>query len=250
MKKRKKLNKKRKIKYLIIDFTILIMVLIYVARNRPVKTIIQTDANVDSRYEIIKQDENLNYSGLGQEKVKNKDGYFTTFTTTNKKTYIEYKQNGTSSWAKKGYWGGTMEDNGCGITALSIILSGYNRNYNPENLREMYYPVLNYDNFPCELTSTFKIKNTGFFYDNVHLSKEKLQEHLNSDRPVLICVWNKPNDNRWTKASHYMVLLATDDTKVYISNPNGLENDSKSSGWYDYNEIIPYIAKVLYIDEL
>ena len=29
----------------------------------------------------------------------------------------------------------------------------------------------------------------------------------------------------------------------------GLENDSKSSGWYDINEISPYIAKILYIED-
>lgn len=36
--------------------------------------------------------------------------------------------------------------------------------------------------------------------------------------------------------------------KVYVSNPNGLQNNSKSSGWYDINEVTPYIAKALYIE--
>jgi len=46
-----------------------------------------------------------------------------------------------------------------------------------------------------------------------------------------------------------MVLLACDGiSKVYLSNPNGLDNTSKSSGWYDINEITPYLAKVLYIE--
>ena len=60
-----------------------------------------------SEYKIIKQDKNNNYSGIGQEIVKNKDGYFTTFSTVekNKKTYIEYKQNGNSSWSNNKYWG-------------------------------------------------------------------------------------------------------------------------------------------------
>ena len=35
-----------------------------------------------SEYKIIKQDINKNQSGVGQEKAKGKDGYFTTFTTT------------------------------------------------------------------------------------------------------------------------------------------------------------------------
>ena len=147
------------------------------------------------------------------------------------------------------YWGGTMAENGCGITALATILSGYNKNYTPEDLRQQYYPKLNYDILSKELSNTFNIKNTDFFYDSVHLSKEKLQEHLKTNRPILVCVWNQPHDNRWTTSSHYMALLATDNNDmVYISNPNGGKNDNKSSGWYKFKEITPYIAKALYIE--
>lgn len=144
-----------------------------------------------SEYKTIKQDINKNYSGIGQEKVKNKDGYFTTFTTieNHKKTYIEYKQNADSSWNNNQYWGGTMAENGCGITALATILSGYNKNYTPEDLRQQYYPKLNYDILSKELSNTFNIKNTDFYYDSVHLSKEKLQEHLKTNRPILVCVY-------------------------------------------------------------
>ncbi len=176
-----------------------------------------------SEYKTIKQDTNKNYAGIGQKMVKSKDGYFTTFTTieNHKKSYIEYKQNGDSSWSHHQYWGGTMAENGCGITAIATILSGYNKSYTPEALRQKYYPVLDYDSLSKELFNTFNIKNTDFYYDYVHLSKEKLQEHLKTNRPILICVWNQPHNNRWTTASHYMVLLATDDNDmVYISNPN------------------------------
>lgn len=202
-------------------------------------------------YKTIKQDVNKNYFGIGQETVKNKDGYFTTFTTieNHKKTYIEYKQNNNSSWSDTQYWGGTMAETGCGITALATILSGYNQNYTPEELRQKYYPVLDYNTLSKELLNTFNIENTDFYYDSFHLSKEKLQEHLKTNRPILICLWNQPHNNRWTTSSHYIVLLATDDNDmVYVSNPNGGENDSKSSGWYNFEEVTPYIAKALYIE--
>ena len=82
------------------------------------------------------------------------------------------------------------------------------------------------------------------------LSEKSITEHLKENKPVLICVWNKPKENRWTTASHYMVLLACDSNNmVYISNPNGLENNSKSSGWYDFKEVLPYIAKALYVNK-
>ena len=47
-----------------------------------------------------------------------------------------------------------------------------------------------------------------------------------------------------------MVLLVIyNNNMVYVSNPNGLENDSKSSGWYNIDEITPYLAKALYIED-
>ena len=251
--KRKKLNKKRFLILLVIVLgTYLYIKNISFNNVSPNLNTAISEITYNSEYTIIKQDTNINYSGIGQEKVKNKDGYFTTFTTidSNKKIYKEYKQNNNFSWSNNQYWGGTMSENGCGITAIATILSGYNKNYTPENLRQKYYPVLDNTTISKELSNTFDIKNTDFYYDSVHLSKNKLQEHLKTNRPVLICVWNKPSNNRWTTASHYMVLLATDDNNmVYVSNPNGGENDSKSSGWYEYDEIVPYIAKALFIEE-
>lgn len=246
---RRKLNKKK-----IIVLILFIFLLVYLYYNYIFSGIGQNldIFNFSSGYKVIKQDTNKNYSGIGQEKVKNKDGYFTTFTTEDsyKKTYIEYKQNGNSSWSNKEYWGGTMSENGCGITVMSIILSGYGKDYTPEDLREMYYPVMDYDKFSHELSSIFGIKNSDFYYDSVHLSDKSIIEHLQSNRPIVVCVWNSPTDNRWTTASHYMVLLAADSNNmVYVSNPNGLENDSKSSGWYDIDEITPYLAKAIYIED-
>ena len=64
-------------------------------------------SNIRENPNIIAQGYNENYNGIGQEAVKNKDGYFTIFTTEekNKKIYKEYKQNSNSSWSKKEYWG-------------------------------------------------------------------------------------------------------------------------------------------------
>lgn len=189
--------------------------------------------------------------GEGQKEVLGKDGYFTTFTTDNqyKKTYIEYKQNGDASWSKKSYWNDYMENTGCGITAMAIILSGYGKDVTPEDLRNKYYPVIDYETLNTEFSRSYHIQSSGFFYDSVHLSKEYIKKHLLTNRPVLICVWDKPNKNRFTTSSHYMVLLASDNyDMVYISNPNGGKNDSKSSGWYKYEEVVPYIAKALFIE--
>lgn len=225
-----------------------------VVNNDNSNTIEKTAIQINNElYGVVKEDVNTNYSGIGQEKVEGQDGYFTTFTTgeKNQKTYKEYKQNGTSSWALLPYWDGTMETDGCGITAMSIIVSGYSeKNCTPGSLREAFFPVLDPTKMEAELSSSFGIKNSGFLYDRVYMSESYINRHLLSNRPVLVCVWTNPSANRWTEASHYLVLLGADGQgKWYVSNPNGLENNSKSSGWYEASEIVPYIAKVLFIEK-
>ena len=239
--KKKKINLK---KVLLILFLLFIINYLYNNKQK-----IHNLFSHNYNYEIIKQDFNSNYTGIGQEKVYNMDGYFTTFTTKNNKKYIEYKQNGNSSWSNNSYWGGTMEENGCGITSLAIILSGYNKSYTPEYIRKKYYPKLNYEKLSDELSQTFGIKNSDSYFDSINCSEKSIEKHLQTDRPILVCVWDNNSKNRWTEKSHYIVLLASDGNgMVYVSNPNGGKNDSKSSGWYDFDEIIPYIAKALYIE--
>ncbi len=249
--RRKKLNVKRIVLVLII--VILSFCLFIKCNFSAIKNNLANINNIFSShldYDIVKQDTNPNYEGIGQKSIQGKDGYYTTFTTKNKKIYKEYKQNGNSSWSNNKYWDNTMETDGCGITAISIILSGYGKSVTPEDLRKKYYPVLNGDRISNVLSNTFGIANSDFLYDSSSLSDEKITAHLESNKPILICVWNKPNSNRWTTASHYMVLLAYDrNDMVYVSNPNGLKNSSKSSGWYNISEVIPYIAKALFIEE-
>ena len=90
------------------------------------------------KFNIEELSKNENYSGIGQEKVEGKDGYDTTFTTINNKVYKEYKQVGNASWKDNRYWGGTFEENGCGLAAIATLLSGYGMNYTPEDLRKIY----------------------------------------------------------------------------------------------------------------
>lgn len=187
------------------------------------------------------------YEGTGQVKVKNKDGYSTIFVTKENRKFIEYKQNGDASWSQNEYWSGTMEENGCGITALSIILSGYGIEYTPEDLRQKYKPHLNGNDISKALKDDFGIENSDFYYASIYFSKNYIMNKLEEGNIILVCVWNKPNDV-WTKKSHYMVLLASDgEDKIYVSNPNGT-NKENPSGWYETNKILPYIAKALFIE--
>ena len=194
--------------------------------------------------------ENVEEEVDGQHTVSGEDGYTTTFTVTtdeNKKTYLEYKQNTPSSWNEEPYWGGTMAENGCGITSIAIVASGYGSGVTPGDLREKYYPHLDGDKMQ-EAFEDLGIETTDFCYHGSYTSKSYISDWLRSGRPIVICVDNQ-KDNKWTKSSHYMVLLGIDDNgKVYVSNPNGKDGSKKASGWYGLKDISPYIVKAMFIE--
>lgn len=179
-----------------------------------------------------------------------KDGYSSTFSisaNSYSKNYKEFKQDHNTPWSTKPYWGGTMAKNGCGITSIAIIASGYNLDTTPETLRELYYPHLDAENI-YQAISDLGIKCTDFYFSNIYLNEKYITEWLETNRPILICVDNT-HKNPWTKASHYMVLLATNNNgEIYVSNPNGKEGTENASGWYDADEILPYVVKALFIE--
>lgn len=185
----------------------------------------------------------------GQTLIENGDGYTTTFTISNTeypKTYIEYKQN-LGSWAESSYWGGTMTENGCGITSISIIASGYGSEYTPEYFRSKYYPHLEAEDIVYAI-NLLGIECTEFYFDSSVINTKYISNWLETGRPILVCL-DSSEENIWTEASHYMVLLDINENgEIYVSNPNGLDGTEKASGWYEPSEVIPYIVKVLFIE--
>ena len=94
------------------------------------------------------------------------------------------------------------------------------KNITPEDLRIKYSPHLDGEDMSDALKN-MGIENSDFYFSEFYFRKDYILEHLEENKPILICVWDKP-DTRWTEKSHYMVLLATDGkNKLYVSNPNG-----------------------------
>lgn len=95
--------------------------------NGNLNNVVQVFSKINlKKFNFIEQSYSSNNSIEGQNSVEKQDGYNTTFTTLNtkyKKTYKEYKQNMDSSWSDNSYWGGTMRENGCGITSMAIVAS-------------------------------------------------------------------------------------------------------------------------------
>ena len=239
-------RKKRKSRLLSIKFIFLLIIIVFwVYLNSKyeinhkivdtVQTLAKDEKIIPTKINVEEQEyssKNLNVEE-GQSIVSFKDGYTNIFTTLNKeneKTYKEFKQNlETASWSEKSYWGGTMRENGCGITTLAIIASGYGYDdVTPETLREKFYPHLSGDKIQ-EALEDMGIKCTDFYFSGEYLSKKYIMDWLKTNRPVIICVGNDKK-NKWTSSSHYMTLLdINSDGYVYLSNPNGLDGEDKAS---------------------
>lgn len=94
MKKKKKLNKIKLFIFLLIlcSFPLFYKWITHF-NKQSLSNLLNTSDN--SSYEVIKKDKNEKYDGVGMQMAFGKDGYLSTFTTTqnHKKTYLEYKQN-------------------------------------------------------------------------------------------------------------------------------------------------------------
>jgi len=232
----KKKKKKRLHFFKMLFLLILISICVYLGYEYQVNGNWNHIVQVFSKIHLTKihlEDVNFasNHSIQGQTLVDNRDGYTTTFTTLNtkhQKTYKEFKQNIDSSWSNHSYWGGTMRENGCGITAIAIVASGYGLNITPENLRQKYYPHLEGEDMPKALNE-LGLKCTDFCFHQSYLNKKYIMDWLKTNRPVIICVGSE-KENNWTASSHYMALLdINQEGLVYVSNPNGLEGEKKAS---------------------
>lgn len=143
------------------------------------------------------------------------DGYTQVYTSSYGRTYKEFKQNGPSSYRDKPYGDDTIAAQGCSITSIAIVLSGYGYNYTPatwssSSLVSIYgetnkvVPSVNHTNSVSGATSE---------------NKEAIQNHLKTGNPVIIHVLSK---SPFTANQHWMALLdiSSDGSQVYLSNPN------------------------------
>lgn len=117
----------------------------------------------------------------------------------------------------------------------------------PEDFRVEYSPHLD----TTKIQSAFNaldIECTEFCFDNSYLNEKYITKWLESGRPILVCL-GSDESNIWTEASHYMAILdINEDGKIYISNPNGLDETEKASNWYEFDEVLPYMVKAMFIE--
>lgn len=128
-----------------------------------------------------------------------------------------------------------------------LLLVGYvKEKTTPDSLRKKYYPHLPGDDIPKVLQEDFSVSCSDFMYDTSLFTKQNFSRQLREKGPILICVNNSPS-YRWTSASHYMVLLATNDKdEFYVSNPKNNVENKKKSNWYKASDILPYVVKAVF----
>ncbi len=160
-----------------------------------------------------------------------------TYTNSQGRTFVEFKQ-GTGPWSSMEYAGGTIAHQGCSITCLAIVASGYGYNYTPDKWAG-----------PNEVSIDGSLKEFLPGSHRVRIGEEResnsvtfesdkaaIQEHLKHDAVIIHVLGAKYNGNNpFTTEQHWMVLLdvRNNGSEVYVSNPG-----SRTNGWVNIDEVL------------
>lgn len=200
------------------------------APNKPITRTISNEP------QIFKYEENSS----GTNGVVDIDGLeLSTYTNKAGKTFTEYKQN-EGPWASMPYIDGTIKAQGCSITSLAIMTSGYGYNYTPQQWSSKS-PISMSAKAREYVKGSTLVAIGGEYYANktvASTNKKDIQDHLKTGDVVIIHVLGtkKGYDNPYTSNQHWMVLLDINDTadEVYVSNPYA----GKSNGWANIDEVL------------
>ena len=175
---------------------------------------------------IFGYNENAYSNGIGTVTISEGDGYTSIYTSSFGKSYKEFKQNVTdASYANYKYGNGTISSQGCSVTSLAIVLSGYGFDVNPGIWSGGLISVSG------EINSyvggkLYSLSTSGSTSESI----KNIQNHLRTGNPVIIHVLAKSS---FTNNQHWMALLdiSEDGSLVYLSNPNVYGQN----GWVSIN---------------
>lgn len=199
----------------------------------PNKTVTRNTSNIQ---EIFKYEENA----VGTNGITNIDDLeLTTYTNSVGKTFVEYKQN-VGPWASMSYGDNTIAVQGCSITSLAIMTSGYGYNFTPEKWASTSLTSITGEAKKYAKNSiAVDIGAEGSANKTIKAANKKdIQEHLETGDVVIIHVLGNGRgyNNPYTSNQHWMALLdiSEDGKQVYVSNPSS----GKSNGWADIDEVL------------
>lgn len=127
---------------------------------------------------------------------------------------------------------GTMQNSGCSITSVAVILSGFGIDINPEDIRAQY---------PNGVNLQTLIQSYGLKCETKEKpSANEVLNHLRNGNPVIINA-----GGYWTSSTgHYFpVLESLGGNDVYVSNVGS----STKTGRYNISQVLESNKKVLFI---
>ena len=168
----------------------------------------------------------------------------TTYTNKAGKTFIEYKQN-VGPWATMPYGNNTISYQGCSITCLAIMTSGYGYNFTPQKWSSTSLTGIGTQAKIYAPGSTNVQIGGGAYNANLNIAqtnKTDIQNHLKTGNVVIIHVLGAKNgyNSPYTSSEHWMVLLDINEAgdQVYVCNPYA----GKSNGWTDINQALKSLS--------
>lgn len=165
-----------------------------------------------------------------------------TYTSSSGKTFVEYKQN-IGPWASMPYGSGTIKSQGCSVTSLAIMTSGYGYNFTPQKWSST--SLTSVSGQAATYVKGSQRTTIGAEYTapkNVSANHKKdIQDHLKTGDVVIIHVLGAGNKNggynkKYTSSQHWMVLLDINDAgdQVYVSNPYS----GQPNGWDNIDQVL------------
>lgn len=137
-------------------------------------------------------------------------------------------------WGYGFYGDDVIAINGCGPTALSMVIA-----YLTHNNTITPYVVAQYSNehgyYETGIGSSWNLMTTGSIHfgiigNNIPLSKDRIYQELESGHPI-ICSMG-PGD--FTRTGHFIVLTKIEDGRIKVNDPNSLE---RSRVLWDYETL-------------
>lgn len=171
-------------------------------------------------------------SGSGSSYASEGDGYSQLFTNSHGRTFKEYKQYAGSYANLNTYWGGSVASEGCMITTVAILASGYGVDMTPADTNEEFKVTpgpsvskLMRNCLPAEISTSFEYSQ--------YVDIETLRNHLLNGGTA----YYYATGGRFTSSTHFMAILdiSADGSQIYLSNP-GAGDTSPLNGWMDLND--------------
>lgn len=179
---------------------------------------------------IFGYNESIGTTGNGQLISSSGDGYNSVYISGSGKKYKEFKQNASyASYRNNMYGDNTIGVQGCSITAIAIVLSGYGYDFTPNKWSGNSLVSISGVISSYEVATKYDVTTSNA----AKTAKENIQAHLKTGEPVIIHVLA---DSSFTNNQHWMALLdiSEDGSQVYLSNPNV----SGENGWVNIDKAL------------